>query len=292
MDDAAGGHGDAGVVDDVLDRAGELAAVGVDGPELGGGLDGAVEGRAFEGDGGGVLGEVLEGDGLLHGIAAACEGEELEGEVTGAAHAVFGFVEVIACGGGDLWDEACEVEVAEHDHELVVEVVGDAAGEDAEGLEALAAFKFGFEADLLVELFPELAGLCADAVLEGEGPGEKGEEEGEGAAHDPEGVRGGPPGGGGEDLKIVGGAEVDGELGALAELVEVCAVNASDRDGAADAPGCGDRARGGRIEPDGDGAGVGEALGLAEEEKLLRADGDGVAEDAGHLDEAAVVLGD
>ena len=93
-------------------------------------------------------------------------------------------------------------------------------------------------------------------------------------------------------MKIVGGAEVNGELGALAKLVEVRAVNAGDRDGAADAPGCGDGARGARIEPDGDGAGVGEALGLADEKDLLGADRDGVAEDAGHLDEAAVVLGD
>ena len=37
-----------------------------------------------------------------------------------------------------------EASVAEDPDEQVVEVVGDAAGEDAEGLEALAAFKFGF----------------------------------------------------------------------------------------------------------------------------------------------------
>ena len=136
---AASGHGVAGVDGEVEQRLLEHAGIGAHGDGLGhdarGERDVLTEDTAHELAH--VLDEFAEVDGLLLLVLLAAEGEELAGEAGGA----FG-------GGGDLVDglAAVAIEVGQFaergdleldDREQVVEVVGDAAGQAADGVHLL-----------------------------------------------------------------------------------------------------------------------------------------------------------
>ena len=94
------------------------------------------------------------------------------GEVAGALGPALGVAQAVADGGLHLVVEAGEGEVAQDDGEEVVEIVGDAAGEQAERLEFGGLLEFAFEGGLLLELPADLRGLGADAAAQQEVPGE------------------------------------------------------------------------------------------------------------------------
>ncbi len=170
--------GVGGVDDEVHQDLLHLGGVGADGgkrfreaeAEAGFFADGELE------EGGGVFDQGAKVDAFEDEAALAGVGEHLFAEVGGAEGGGFGLVE-LAVGVGALFEgHAGEGEVAEDAGEEVVEVVGDAAGEDAEAFEFLgfleAAFKFA------TFLFSALAlgGVLDDGDEDGRGFG-AGEEE-------------------------------------------------------------------------------------------------------------------
>ena len=115
----------------------------------------------------------------LHGLAAA-EGEQLADECGGAPGGLDDLVEALAggCGGGQFFEGDAGVSL--NGLKEVVEIVGDAAGQLADGLHFLCVMELSFEARLLglrVLQFGDVApfgdeeddftGLVADG-LEGE----------------------------------------------------------------------------------------------------------------------------
>jgi hypothetical protein len=109
--------------------------------------------------------------------AALGESEQLEGEVAGAEAGAGGVGDDLVGLGVRFLAEAEEGEVADDDGEEVVEVVGDAAGEEAEGLELGGAHEGGLEARglLLFELGADEFGLLAHATAQSDDPGDAAE---------------------------------------------------------------------------------------------------------------------
>ncbi len=144
---AAAGHGVAGVDDEVHDHLFELALVDADRGEVGCVLDAE---RHLVGEQAvqqvGEFGErVLEvDDGRAQGLLAR-EGEELADEGGGAVGVLADLHEVAVLLVGDVVAHEEQVAVAVDRGQEVVEVVGDAAGELADGLHLLGLDELGFQ---------------------------------------------------------------------------------------------------------------------------------------------------
>ncbi len=156
---AAGGHGVAGVDGEVDQNLFELAGVGSDRPQPGGGGDDQVDVLA-EGAAQQVLeagGDVVEVEDLWVRDVAAGEDQQLAGEPRGALGCAADLLDVGEHGlqplvaaahpGGDVFGD--ELGVAADDIEQVVEVVRDAADELAEAFQPLRLLQPPFEAFLV-----------------------------------------------------------------------------------------------------------------------------------------------
>ena len=222
---APGQDGVAGVDGEVQEGVFELVGVGVGGPEAAGedgfDVDEVAEGAAEEVCGAGD--ELVEVDGSGEEGLAAGEGEEAGGEGGGAGGAVEGVVEEAL---GAVIDGAAaeEVEAADDDGEEVVEVVGDASGELADGFHLLGLAELflggfaggGFVAQGLVGGF-EFGGAGGDLGFEAFG----GAGFGFAGADDLVDVDAGGDAAGDGAGRVAdgGGHEADPEVGAVAALV-------------------------------------------------------------------------
>ena len=141
------GHGVAGVGGEVQQHLLDLAAVGDDPLRLRRRLDEqrdvgaeqAAEHRLHRGD------RLVEIEGGRQQHALAAEGEELRRQAGGAAAGGQDLLEVLADGTVGLEDRQHRLAEAVDDHQHVVEVVRDAAGEAAERLHLLRLAHLPFE---------------------------------------------------------------------------------------------------------------------------------------------------
>ncbi len=141
---AAVGHGLVGVDDEVADDLADLAGIDFRGPEFFAEGEFAPALRAAEGEADGVLDEFGDGGGLLNRRAAAGEGEELLGEIARAEGGVLGVVQAAAHLVVRREDEGGEGDVADDGGEEVVEIVRNAAGEQAELFQGIGFASLGF----------------------------------------------------------------------------------------------------------------------------------------------------
>ncbi len=126
------GHRLEGVDDEVLEDLKNLSAIDADGLDVFGDLEGDFGVGAGGGDLDGVGEDVFRGDDALGAGAAFGEHQELFRETLGGEAGFFGVVE-----GGVVAVVFGERDAAEDGGEKIVEVVGDAAGEETEGFEAV-----------------------------------------------------------------------------------------------------------------------------------------------------------
>ena len=176
-DGAAVGHGVARIDAEVGEDLVDLGRIHLDGDGDGGGEPFEVDVFADEaaehvdGTGDGVV-EVEDAghDGLL-----ASEGEELAGQFGGAFGGLLDFAHAIGGIHAGFAGACGEFDVAEDDLEHVVEVVGDAAGEAADGIDALHLVELGLEAFLVFfgllapEGLADVVGDAFDGFDQGEG---------------------------------------------------------------------------------------------------------------------------
>ena len=170
---ASARHGVARVDDEVHEDLLDLARVGSDlaqvrvhdDGEFDVFADGAVEEALDFAERGGEV-DYLGGDHL-----AAAEGEQLVGEFGGALAGGLNVGDLLAQGVGGGHEGQQEIAVAEDDGEGVIEVVGDAAGQAADGLHLLGLAELFFQAfvalDEAFNLMDEFFGDQGGGVLPG-----------------------------------------------------------------------------------------------------------------------------
>ena len=142
-----------------MERPAELTAVAVHWPEI---VREAVIGalrRPAQRQAGDLVHDCGQVERLADGSAALGESEQLLREIAGPFRTGHGVIEGGAGPRHDLFVQHGQREIAHDGGEEVVEIVGDAAREQPEGMQPLGAFELGFEASLLFQLTPDLFGL-------------------------------------------------------------------------------------------------------------------------------------
>ena len=135
------------MTDEIVDDLADLSLVHIDGLKiLGNGELGGQSGPMH-----GELGPVLEKrrklDGFLDGRAAAGKGQKFAGQFACAHRSFLGFLQCAAHGLGGTITQVRQGDVAENHRQDVVEIMGDAAGEQADRFElaGFLPFRLGLE---------------------------------------------------------------------------------------------------------------------------------------------------
>ena len=129
--------------------------------------------RTPQGKLGDLANHVRQGHGRADGSAALGERQQLLREIPGAHDRLFRVAQRFDGLGIHLFVKAREREIAHDDSEEVIEIMGDAAGQQAERLEPAGSQQFGLEPRLAFQLVANLFSLRLDATPERHDPGDE-----------------------------------------------------------------------------------------------------------------------
>jgi hypothetical protein len=150
-DATAFGHGLAGIDDEVLDDLADLTSVGVGCPQLRIEIEVALDGCAVESEPGHFDDQVGDIGGGEDWLATSGERQQLLSQGSGPLGCQPSLIKAGRTAGGivvDLHDR----EIANNDCEDVIEVMGNAAGEETDRLELGGAIKLSGDALLLSDI--------------------------------------------------------------------------------------------------------------------------------------------
>jgi hypothetical protein len=141
-DMSAGGHGLVGVEQHVAEHLRDLPLVRLDPPQIRGQVQVGADLRAGEREAGGLARQTGNRQHAFHRRTAFCESEELGREAASARHGLLRLAQWLSQGFACLTPLADKRDVPEDGAQQVVEVVGDAAGEQPERIDALRPQQF------------------------------------------------------------------------------------------------------------------------------------------------------
>ena len=165
-DEPAPGHALVCVDHQVLEHLADLGGVDLGRPQAGLQLEEASRARTRKGEAHRVGHDLPHRRFPAHGGAAAGKGKELAGEALGACDGPFRLLEIRGDGAVGAAPQAGEAHVAQDGGEQVVEVVGDAPGQQPQALELLGSGHLGFHPPPLGDIAEDSPGGHRPALLE------------------------------------------------------------------------------------------------------------------------------